>query len=139
MYLPTYRPSKAWSRHSLRGAVSKHPSTVNKLNRSKHKLNLPERTFTIFFNHSEDKWFGKHLPDWSLESQGCLLTHGVPITSIVFRIVWIYRSLFKSSYLKNQEHFLSFLFHLRNLHQILNIFQKKKIFIANIFAKLATV
>ena len=48
-------------------------------------------------------------------------------------------SLFKSSYLKNKKPFLSFLFHLWNLHQILNIFKKKKILIANAFPKLATV
>ena len=51
----------------------------------------------------------------------------------------ICRSLSKSSYLKRKKHFLSFLFQLRNLDQILNIFQKKKILIANVFAKLATV
>ena len=70
---------------------------------------------------------------------GCLLTHGLPITSILFRIVRICRSLFKSSYLKNKKHFLGFLFHLWNLHQILNIFKKKKILIANVFPNLATV
>ena len=68
-----------------------------------------------------------------------MLRHGLPITSILFRIVRICRSLFKSSYLKNKKHFLGFLFHLWNLHQILNIFQKKKIVIANVFRKLATV
>ena len=70
---------------------------------------------------------------------GFLLTHGLPITSILFRIVRICRSLFKSSYLKNKKHFLKFLFHLWNLHQILNIFKKKKILIANVFRYLATV
>ena len=50
----------------------------------------------------------------------------------------ICRSLFKSSYLKNKTHFLGFFFHLWNLHQILNIFKKKKIVIANVFPKLAT-
>ena len=68
-----------------------------------------------------------------------LLTHGLPITSILFRIVRICHSPFKSSYIKNKKHFLCFLFHLWNLHQILNIFQKRKILIANVFAKLATV
>ena len=41
--------------------------------------------------------------------------------------------------LKTKKHFLSFLFHLSNLHQILNIFKKKNIRIANVFPKLATV
>ena len=68
-----------------------------------------------------------------------MLTHGLPIKSILFRIVRICRSLFISSNLKNKKHFLSFLFHLWNLNQILNIFKKKKILIANVFPKLATV
>ena len=68
-----------------------------------------------------------------------MLTHGLPITSILFRIVRICRSLFKSSYLKNKKHLHGFLFHLWNLHQISNIFKKKKIVIANVFPKLATV
>ena len=48
-------------------------------------------------------------------------------------------SLFKSSYLKNKKSSISFLFDLWNLHQILNIFKKRKILIANVFPKLAIV
>ena len=70
---------------------------------------------------------------------GFLLTHGLSITSILFRIVRICRSLFKSSYLKNKKHCLGFLFHWWHLHPISNIFKKKKIVIANVFPKLATV
>ena len=51
----------------------------------------------------------------------------------------IYSSPFKSSYLKNKKRFLRFLFHLWNLRQILNISNKKKIVLANVFPKLATV
>ena len=68
-----------------------------------------------------------------------MLRHGLPITSILFRIVRICCSLSKSSYLKNKKHFLGFLFHLWNLHHISNIFKKRKIVIANVFRKLATV
>ena len=42
-------------------------------------------------------------------------------------------------FLKTKFHFLCFLFHWWNLHQIFNIFKKKKIAIANIFSKLVTV
>ena len=70
---------------------------------------------------------------------GFLLTRGLPITSILFRIVRICRSLFKSSYLKNKKHFLGFLFHWWNLRQFSNIFEKKKIVVGNVFPKLATV
>ena len=47
--------------------------------------------------------------------------------------------VFKSSYLKNKKNSLGFSFHLWILHQILNIFKKKKILIANVFPELATV
>ena len=53
--------------------------------------------------------------------------------------VRICRSLFKCNYLKNACVLLSFLFHLWNLNDILNIFKKKKIIIANVFPKLQTV
>ena len=68
-----------------------------------------------------------------------MLTHGLPSTSILFQIVRICCSLFKSSYLKKKKDSIPFLFHLWNLHRILNIFKKKKVLIANVFPKLATV
>ena len=40
---------------------------------------------------------------------------------------------------KNKKHFLNFLFHFWNLHQIWNIFEKKMIVIANVLKKLQTV
>ena len=82
----------------------------------------------------------RKISPWSrFEIIGFLLTHGLQITSILFRIVRICRSLFKSSYLKNKKHFLGFLFHWWNLRQFSNIFEKKKIVIGNAFPKLATV
>ena len=77
-------------------------------------------------------------PWLKFEIIGFLLTHGLLITSILFRIVRNCRSLIKSSSLKNRRDFLGFLFHLWSLHQISNIFLKKKIVIANVFPKLAT-
>ena len=74
-----------------------------------------------------------------MKSWRCLLTHGLPITTIPLRIVRICRSPFKSSYLKNKKHFLSFSLPLLTFHQILNTFKKKKIVIASVFPKLATV
>ena len=63
----------------------------------------------------------------------------MPTTSILFQIVRIWCCLFKSSSLKNKKDSISFLFHLWILHQILNIFKKKKILIANVFPNLTTV
>ena len=97
-----------------------------------------ERFYHIFSSlWGEIIW--KISPWLKFEIMGFLLTHGLPITSILFLIVRNCRSLFKSSYLENKKHFLRFLFHLWNLHQILNIFKKKKIAIANVFPKLTTV
>ena len=52
--------------------------------------------------------------------------------------VRICRSLFKSGYIKNKKYSLSFFFHLRNLHEVLNVFKKKKTLIANVFLNLRT-
>ena len=95
------------------------------------------------FHHISSSPWGEVIwkisPWLKFEIIGFLLTHGLLITSILFRIVRICRSLFKSSYLKNKRHFLGYLFKLWNLHQILNNFKQKKILIANVFPKLATV
>ena len=139
MYFRNYRLSMTWLNHSLESAVSEHPFTVNMLVNPKHLWNLHHRTFKIFFDHSEEKWLGKYLPFWSLKSLGCLLTHWLPMTIILFRIVRIFSCLFKCNYLKNKELFLIFLLNLWNLHQILTIFEKKMIVIGNVFPKLQTV
>ena len=82
--------------------------------------------FIISFHHSENKWFGKHFLYWSLKWYGCSLTHGLPITSILFRIVRISRSLFKWNYPKNQKNFLAVLFSLWNLHLFLTVSDKRR-------------
>ena len=81
----------------------------------------------------------KLYPWLRFEIIGFLLTHGLPITSILFQIVRICRSLFKSSYLKNKKYFLGFLFHWWILRQFSNIFEKKNIVIGNVSPKLGTV
>ena len=58
---------------------------------------------------------------------------------IMFKIVRICNSQFKSNYLKNEKAFLNFLLHFWNLHQYLNILNKRMIVIANVFPKLETV
>ena len=60
------------------------------------------------------------------------------MTSILFVTENIWRSQFRSNYLKNEKLFLNFFLHFRNLHEILNICEKKMTFIADLFAKLRT-
>ena len=103
---------------------------------------LVKHSWEHFYHIFSSLWgeiIWKISPWFKFEIIGFSLTHGLSITSILFRIVRICRSLFKSSSLKNKKHFLGVLFHLCNLHQILNIFQQKNILIANVFPKLATV
>ena len=103
---------------------------------------LAKSSWKHFYHIFSSLWgqiIWKISPWYQFEIIGSLLTHGLPITSILFRILRNCRSRFKSSYLKNKKHFLGFLLHLCNLHQIWNIFKKKKIVIANVFLKLATV
>ena len=61
------------------------------------------------------------------------------MASVLFKIVRICNSLFKCKYLKFDKLFQNFLFHFWNLPQILNIFKKRMIIIANVFPKLGIV
>ena len=136
---PRLQTVKTWVDHSLKSAVSEHPLAFNMWKGPKHLWILHDGTFIIFFDHPVSKWFAKYLPYWILKSWGCLLIHWLLMTSILLGIVRICSSLFKDSYFKNEKPFLNFLFHLGNIRQILNLFEKKMIVIANVFARLQTV
>ena len=60
------------------------------------------------------------------------------MTSILLGTVRVCCSLFKCNYVENKKRFFQILLRLWNLHQILNIFQKKMIVIANVFPRLQT-
>ena len=60
------------------------------------------------------------------------------MTSILFLTENIWRNQFRSNYLKNEKLFLKYFLDFRNLHEILNICNKKMSFIADLFAKLRT-
>ena len=60
------------------------------------------------------------------------------MTSILFLTETIWRNQFGRNYLKNKKLFLNFFLHFQNLHEILNICEKKMTFIADLFAKLRT-
>ena len=132
---------------TLRGLVT--PLTIQRRLKTSFDSQHVKRYQTLLksswehFHHIFASLWGKiiwQISPWlKFEIIGFLLTHGLLITCILFRIVRIFRSLFKSSSLKNKKHFPGFLFHLWNLHQISNILQKKKIVKANVFPKLATV
>ena len=90
-------------------------------------------------HHSQGNWFGKYLPYWHAKSYRRLLTHWLPMTSILFRIKRICSSQFKCNYIQNKDFSANFLFHFSNLHQHFNIFKQKMIVIAKVFPKIQTV
>ena len=74
-----------------------------------------------------------------MKSNGCLLTHWLSMSCILFNIARNCNSQIKCNYVKNEKIFLNFLFHFWNLHQILNILKEKMMLLANVFSKLQTV
>ena len=69
----------------------------------------------------------------------CLLTHCVPMPSILLNITRISDSQIKWNYLKKENIFSKVLFEFWNLHQIRNISKKKMMVIAIVLANLQTV
>ena len=98
LHFGNYRMWKTRLDHSLKNTVPEHPFTVNMLNSPKLLSNMHETTSIIFFHHSS-AWFGKYLRSWYVKSYGCFLTHWLPMTIILFKIVRICRPGFKCKYL----------------------------------------
>ena len=73
-----------------------------------------------------------------MKSNGCLLTHWLPMATILFNIARISYSQFKCKYLSNEKIFLNFLCYFWNLSQILNFLEKNLMLLANVFPKLQT-
>ena len=70
-------------------------------------------TFIIFFRHYDGTSLEKCPSYWYLKSQDCLLTHWLPITSILFVIRTIYRNQFKCNYLRKWFYLLFFASYLK--------------------------
>ena len=122
----------------LKNRVSKDPSTSNMVNGPKHCWNLNDSTFTIFIDRCEENHALKIFCDWYWKSSDCLLTHWLPMTSILFLTEAIYCNIFRCNYLRNEKNFRNFFLHFLNLDSILNIFKKKITLIADAFLNLGT-
>ena len=70
----------------LKRPVSEDPSTSNMADVPKHCWNLHHTIFIIFIDHCQVNWVGKNLSDWHAYSWDCLLTHWLPMKSILFLI-----------------------------------------------------
>ena len=101
------------------------------------------------FRQPYKKWHGKQaetlfkaepkgLSEWYAKSSDCLLTHWLPITSILFIIETIYTNMLICIYLKKKKISSNSLLHFWNLDFILNILKKELTLIADVFLNLRT-
>ena len=121
-----FRLWEAWLDKCLRSPVSEDSATSNIVNRLKYCSKLNDSTFTIFIDTCAGNSGLKSLSEWYAKSQDCLLTHSLPIISILLLRDEIYCNIFRSNYLRKEKHFIPFFFlHFLNLDSIFNIFKIK--------------
>ena len=81
---------KTYSDKCLKSRGSEDPLTSNMVNVQKHSWNLRHTAFIIFLdNFQGNNWVGKTLSSWYAKSFDCLLTHSMPLISILFLIMTI--------------------------------------------------
>ena len=83
---PKLRTPKTWSDKCLKSPVLDDPSTSNMGSLTKLCWNLHHGTFIIFIDHYIGNWVWKWVSYWPTKSFGCLLTHWLPMKSILFLI-----------------------------------------------------
>ena len=105
---PKLRTPKWWSDKCLKAPVSDDPSTSNMVNVPKHCWNLHHSTFIIFIDHCQVNWVGKSLSYWHAKSWDCLLTHWLPMKSILFLIERFQGYKFRWIFLRNKKLFFIF-------------------------------
>ena len=135
---PKLRALKMWLDKCLKSPIWEVSSTSNMVNVSKHCLNLHHSTLIIFIGHRQEKWLGKSPSYWHENSWDCLLTHCLPMKSILFLIETIYRYQFRWNYLRNKKLSVNFLLHFPSLTEILNVLNKKITPIGFLLRKLET-
>ena len=135
-FLLSYGLRKTWLDKCLNSHVSEDPSTSNMANGPKHLWNLNDSTFTTFIGHCESKSVRKSLSWWYVKYSDCLLTHWLPVTSILFLIETSYCKIIWCNYLRKRKLFLNFFLHFRNFDSVLNILKRKMTLIADLFLNL---
>ena len=77
---------KTWFDKCLKSLVSEDPFKSKMGKVPKHCSNLHQSTLITFIDDSKGNWFGKSLSYWHAKSWVCLLTHWLPMKSILFCI-----------------------------------------------------
>ena len=119
------RTPNTWLNKCLKRPVPEVPSPSNMVNRRKHCGHLNHSTFTIFIHTCTDNYCWKSLPEWYGKSQDCLLTHWVPIISILFLSETTYSNILRCNYLTNGKEFVMFFLNFLNLDSIWTFLKKR--------------
>ena len=138
MYFWTYRLRNTLLHKCLKSLVSEDRPSSNMKNGPKQCRNLDDSTFTISIDPCECNWALKSCSELYAKSYESLLTHLLPIISILLLTEAICSNIFRCIYLTKEKLFLHFILHLRSLHSILNIFKKQMTLIADVFLNLRT-
>ena len=112
---PKLQTPKTSSYKCLKSPFWKDFLTSNMVNVLNHFWNLHHSTFIILIDHCQVNWVGKSLCFWNAKSSDCLLTHWLPMKSILFLIETILRYHFRSNYLSNKKLFRKIFLHFCNL------------------------
>ena len=83
---PKLRTLKTWLHKCLKSPASEDASTSNMVNVPKHGSHLHHMVFIIFIDHCQVNRVRKSLYYWHAKSWDCLLTHWLPMKSILFFI-----------------------------------------------------
>ena len=78
--------SKTCSNKFLKSLIWENPLKTNMVNVPKNCWNLHHSNFMTFIDHCQVNWAGKCLSHWHVKSWDCLLTHLLPMKSILFLI-----------------------------------------------------
>ena len=77
---------KTWLDKCLKSPVPENPLPRTIVNVRKHCWNLHHSNFIIFIHHCQGNWVGKGPSYWHVKSWHCLLTHWLPMKSILLMI-----------------------------------------------------
>ena len=83
------RTLKTYSDKFLKSLVSQDLSTSSMVNVPKYCWNLLRSTLIIFIDHQQGNWIRKNLSYWHAKSWDWILTHWLPMESILFFILTI--------------------------------------------------
>ena len=116
------RTPKTYSDKCLKRPVSENPSKSNMVNVPKHCSNLHHITLTILIDTAKSIQCEKVSIIDTPNLGSALLTHWLPMKSILFLIGTILRCQFRHNYLENEKLILNYWPHFWNQDYILNIF-----------------